>query len=486
MTDPLLPPDPRGAPGAGRRAGRAPRLALALAAGLSAAAVVVAAGTVLTRVPGAGPVAVPASTAPATSPPATSPPAVGSTGSGSSASDRGRQGLPPAAAVPGDAASEWAISALLAQRAAALVAGDRAGFLATSVPESAAAAAARFARVRSLPIARWDYDVVDLARSHVLGESATGAYDVAVRVSYRLAGVDDAPVVITEHVGVALRGDRWQVVAESSTGDRRQPWDFGRVQVVRGPRSLVLGVGGIPPGLLADYASLAESALRGVTAVWGGGWDRRATLVVPRTSGQLAALLGRTEASLEQIAAVATAEGRDGITGADRVWVNRPTLGTLTPLGREIVLRHELLHVAAGAARETATPLWLEEALAEYVGYLGSGVPVRVAAADVLASVRAGRAPERLPTPEDFSAARGTLAESYEGSWLAARLVAERWGRPALLAFYREVAADPAGEAEANVDVVLRSRFGLSRAAFVAQWRDYLERAATTGGEAAA
>ena len=46
-------------------------------------------------------------------------------------------------------------------------------------------------------------------------------------------------------------------------------------------------------------------------------------------------------------------------------------------LARAIVLRHEITHVALGAPATTRTPTWLEEGLAEYLGYRGSGVPLR-------------------------------------------------------------------------------------------------------------
>ena len=394
----------------------------------------------------------------------------------------------PAAAAAAPASDpRWAVGALLAERGRAVVARDRAAWIGTAVPGSPAAAAQRWARLSTVRFARWDYDVLEVTPA--LAAAAPGAdrgYAVRARLATRLAEADTASAVTDVALDVVERDGTWTVLAERPAGQRRAPWDVGEVTMVEGLRTLVVGVGGVERGELTAVADLADQAVAGVREVWGPGWDdgagTRAVVVVPATTADLGALLGRDVDRLDQIAAVATVEGAGTGTGAARVWVHRSVMDSLTPLGRLIVLRHELLHVATGAAATSATPLWLEEGLAEYVGYRGSGVPVRVVAGDVLPALGSGRL-RALPGDDDFDAAGRSLASAYERAWLACRYVASRWGEKALLAWYRAVAAAAPGEGEANVDAALASELGTDRATWMRGLRTYLERTAASGGE---
>ena len=163
--------------------------------------------------------------------------------------------------------------------------------------------------------------------------------------------------------------------------------------------------------------------------------------------------------------------------GADRVWVNTPVMATLSSLGREIVLRHEILHVATGAAATAATPLWLEEGLAEFVGYRGSGVPLRTADRRRAAG-RARRARARPRCPTRASSPDRALAEAYES---AARRV--RPGRRALGRRRRARAALPAHGAAAR-ERPRRTSTGDARGARLgtAAFEDALARAAALAG----
>ena len=86
-----------------------------------------------------------------------------------------------------------------------------------------------------------------------------------------------------------------------------------------------------------------------------------------------------------------------------------------------MVITHELTHVATGATRGGRVPMWLSEGFADYVGYRDAGIPVRTAAAELAAEVRAGILPARLPGPGDFAPGAPRLAQAYEEAWLACR-----------------------------------------------------------------
>jgi hypothetical protein len=123
----------------------------------------------------------------------------------------------------------------------------------------------------------------------------------------------------------------------------------------------------------------------------------------------------------------------------------------------------------------TNTPYWLAEGFADYVGYLDSGATVRSAARELAVDVRSGRLPKVLPTERDFAGDNRRLAQAYELSWLACRLIVERVGRAGLVRFYRAVSEQP-GTPEGALVAALRSELRMTPAEFVAAWRDHLRR----------
>jgi hypothetical protein len=114
-------------------------------------------------------------------------------------------------------------------------------------------------------------------------------------------------------------------------------------------------------------------------------------------------------------------------------------------------------------------PQWLAEGFADYVGYRDVGVPVTVAAGDLLSRVRRGALPTRLPTDADFAATGGDLDVSYNGAWLACRALAAARGERALVDVYTATArAGPAGLTAAL------AALGLDEDALLALWHRHL------------
>jgi hypothetical protein len=297
-------------------------------------------------------------------------------------------------------------------------------------------------------------------------DAATVVLDVRLHLRY---DVDTTDAVVHERLTVRRGSSGWLVVAESTADRRAQPWDLGAISTVRGRRSLVIGID-TPTATLRSYALLADAAVPDVTAVWGTGWDQRPVLVVPHTVAQLARALGRTAASLEGYAAVTTGELPAEVDGrsALRVWTNTPSMAELSTLGREVVVRHELTHVATDAPGTSDVPLWLEEGLAEYIGYNGSGITLTDELRELVHAQRSGEAPSHLPTQETFDGADVDLA--YEGADLACRVVAEKYGRAQLVRLYRLTVSGTGTEAE-NLEAALRSVTGSGTAALESAWR---------------
>ncbi|MGJ6961492.1 hypothetical protein ACSDR0_06230 [Streptosporangium sp. G11] len=228
-----------------------------------------------------------------------------------------------------------------------------------------------------------------------------------------------------------------------SPRDLRGLWP-GAAVTVRGEHSLVIGHG-VPASVLRDLAARADRARATIAAVWG---PVTPVILFPATDAEAAALAGA--GSTHGLAAMAT---------ADRVIVLPSGYARLTGTGKDVVITHELTHVATGATRGGRVPMWLSEGFADYTGYRDAGIAVRTAAAELADEVRAGVLPDRLPGPADFAPGAPRLAQAYEEAWLACRFVAERFGEKALVRLY-------------GSDV--GSTLGLPVAEFTAAWRDYL------------
>ena len=355
------------------------------------------------------------------------------------------------------------VAALLARRGAAVTGDDAAAYAGT---QTSRARTPLFARIAALPITVWDYRVVSTV------EQGSAAVQLDVRLHLRL-DVDATDAVVHERLTLARDATGWRVTAEATADRRAQPWDLGTITVVHGARSLVIGVD-TPVSTLRGYARLADSAVPAVSGVWGAGWSQRPVVIVPRTTAQLGRALARTAGSLDGYAAVTTGElsdGGDRSTSALRVWLNTPGMASLSAVGRQVVVWHEITHVATNAPGTPGVPLWLEEGFAEYVGYRDSGIALGDELRELVAAARSGRGPDVLPSRATFQGQQVDLA--YEGGDLACRVIADRYGQKGLVRVYRLTAAGTGTEAE-NLDAALREVTRSGTAALETSWRTRL------------
>ncbi|WP_053763988.1 hypothetical protein [Streptomyces sp. AS58] len=352
---------------------------------------------------------------------------------------------------------------LLDRRAAAVLAQDESAYRRTGTT-------AGFADLRAVPLADWSYRVTEVRRA---GDTATA--DVELR--YRFEGHDRAPVTAGRTMVLGRTpDDRWTVVSDRPDRESAQQlWDQGAVTVVRGERSLVLGVGQSRRSL-QRFADLGDRAVPAVSRVWGTGWSRRVVLLVPRSLEGMAGLLGSPASSYRGIAAVTTGETGAVRAPADRIIVNPDAYGVLGPVGRQVVLTHEATHVATRAHTNAATPLWLSEGYADWVGYRESGRTPAQAAPELAHAVASGDVPEHLPTDADFgfTGAATSLARAYEGGWTACRMIEDRWGAERLAEFYRAVGAHQ--RRGGAVEGAMRDVLGTTPEEFTASWREHLRR----------
>jgi hypothetical protein len=218
-----------------------------------------------------------------------------------------------------------------------------------------------------------------------------------------------------------------------------------------------------------------DASIAAVSAFWGTGWSQRVALLLPDSPDEMRALVG-PGFPVESVVAVAVADRVD--TGQRTVAGQRVVL---SPLGSRalsvaslrVVLRHEILHVAARADTVDGSPLWLLEGFADYVGYRDSGITLPQGAPDLSEEVKRAGPPAGLPEDKDFRASGRDLDLAYQKAWSMARFVAERHSEPKLIELYRALAS--AGSASASqTDQILRQVLNTDRAGLVEAWRQFL------------
>lgn len=413
------------------------------------------------------------------------------------------------------------VQRMLDARARAVQHRDEAGFLAAVDPRATGYLARQrsmFAHLAGVPLADWRYDL-DTIGAFPLPDGDSGERLAAkVRLRYRLKGFDSAPVNAVQYLTLTERDGRWLISSDTdgaATGKSgtRQLWDQGPVRLVRGRYSLVLG-GAAHPARLKDLARRADRAVPAVSAAWKGDWARKVVVEAPDSVERMAQLMGSDDPSgYTGIAAVTTGEAGAVTTApADRVIINPDAYEELNDLGRRVVLTHETTHVATRTVTTAATPLWLSEGFADWVAYRGTRRKAATAAPELTRAVHTGSLPTRLPTDADFGFRAGAdrLATAYEGSWLACRMIAEKWGEQKLIAFYRAAGSSalrtsaaggstgapmeaattvPSGSRSASpaadsrhrpptradsTDRTMRSQLGIGLGEFIREWRAYV------------
>jgi hypothetical protein len=382
------------------------------------------------------------------------------------------------AQVSGEA-RDSALRQLLSRRSAAVRVHDKPAFLA-DVSNADWAFAARqataFDNLAKLPLTSFDYELnperdYDSSVPADVRERYRGqVHALGVSVYYQIEGVDGALVAAPWVPTFALISGRWKVVGQvtGSTlpgGLGGQPWDADPITVSRSAR--VVGVFSAEfPDDAPEVLRLSEKALDGVAAIRPSGWSGRLLLTAVRDRGVFDAFFGRNPDQVAgRVAAIAVphfsrvpewAESPDYV--ATRVVFNPVSLSA-DPSELLADLAHEFTHVAMGPVTGPATPIWLVEGLAEYVGYK-TQPPADAAVRRILKDV---------PTNDlisDRSFYRSGL--NYVGAWLVCRMIAERYGQPKLIALYEHFFRH-GGE-----DNGLTQVLGVTREQLIKLWQAYI------------
>ena len=294
-----------------------------------------------------------------------------------------------------------------------------------------------------------------------------GAWRGSVHLEYRYDGLDESPARLETGVVFVPTEDGVRIASFGGTGLRTPLWLADRLSVVRTPETLLAVAGGSP----GRYAGLVSRALRQVRRVFPS-WDGPLLVEVPRTRGQLDSALQSAPGEYDNIAAVTTTVDGSLSTGAPvRVFVNPTVFDKLKERGAQVVMSHEATHVETGATF-TSMPTWLLEGFADFVALDDAGVPVDLAAGQILSRIRKDGLPRGLPTSEDLDPTANGLGATYEEAWLACRFLAQEYGTDRLVRFYEKVSSG------ASTREAFRSELGTTERQFVARWRADLARLA--------
>ena len=358
--------------------------------------------------------------------------------------------------VTNPAIRQNAIERLLRDRADALLLGDISTWMHQQVPE---AAVPQFASIHALAPVSYDYSVTSITA----GADQTQT-TVSALIRYRLP-MDSTAATFREDLALQHSDTGWRIASEHAIG-RKPVWELGTITQLTGTHATVIGIDQTH-ATLERYLAIGDAVVPDVMKAWGADWSSRIVIVVPHKLHQVEVGLGRTAESLRDIAAVTSMETASGDPGTPRVWLNTPTMQGLSSVGREIVLRHEVVHVATGSGSTDATPLWLEEGLAEYIGYEHTGISRTVAAQDVIDALRDGKTFSHLPTADEFSGKE--LAIAYESALIACDELADDGGLANVVKTYR-LAAKGTGSADENVAAAIHQVYGITLDQFVEHW----------------
>ncbi|HET7822636.1 MAG TPA: hypothetical protein VFL10_14025 [Ornithinibacter sp.] len=398
----------------------------------------------------------------------------------------------PSASAASSAEVTTAVSDLLRRRAAAVVAGDESAYAATVADRSSAAGrrqldsfgAARALRVSRLEVGEPVVDPVDLLETGPsTGATGSSRATAQVDVRYRVDDLDRGDRVARLEYDLVRSDAGWQVEAERPVGPgATAPWvAMPTLRVRRGEHAVVAGT--VPGKRLAEHAAVVDRAVPTLRTQWSG-TPSRVLVLAPSTSQEADALLGRTESGAAPVAATTEGPLRDsGTATGDRVVLDPTAFGRLTASGRDVVLTHELAHVAVRATVPGRPAGWLAEGYADHVGYARADVSTARLVAPLVGAIRTGHGPRRLPTTSDLQPTSGDIEVPYLAAWQAVELIAHDHGEAALR---RLVAASAStgsdAEAEAATDAALVSVLHTTRAELTDRWLTRLGRLATNPG----
>lgn len=403
------------------------------------------------------------------------------TGASAAAIALGGDRIPASTAWIDMQARPVALGALLDRRARAVLAGDAGAFLAdldTADPGFVKRERQLFDNLAKIPFSSLSFRLeaprADL--QHFLPANVRDTYHEAAEVAavdmiYQIKGIDSVPVATPWLPIVAYAASRWEIVGETTGKDlpygaNGQAWDdAGPIIVQTSPRIVaVLSADDAERGpYLLQYA---EKALDRLALTRSGGWDGKVFLTAVQDQRIFDTYFADSPERIAQVAAIAVPyygkvpDWNPAASYAATRIVFNPRELSAQPDVLAHDLTHEFTHAAMGPVTSGTTPRWLVEGFAEYSAYNGIKVdPTWINKALGNLSLAGG-----LPSDVEFY----REPRNYVAAWLACRMIAEKYGKPKLIALYE------AFQKSSDLDATIRATLGSDRVSLESQWRDYV------------
>lgn len=296
-----------------------------------------------------------------------------------------------------------------------------------------------------------------------------GTDDVTAEVTWTPGASSGLPNRRTDPVRVKLqvRPTEQGAAIESAqpTDDPMPLWLEGALSVVRRDAWTAVRInGGSEEPKLQEMLTRAMADVRQVY----GQPEHDLFVVLPSEVSQSSDITGTSESRLAQLAAITTSlDGSTSSRAPVAVVLNPGVFTPMNPRAAQIVLTHEATHEVTGAAT-AVVPLWVAEGYADYVALSHDRLRPTRSASQVLARVRKQGPRKNLPADDAFAASSRGLGATYEGAWMAFRMLGETYEDATIAGFYRQVLDGR------SVDVAARRVFGRGIDDITARWRDYL------------
>jgi hypothetical protein len=385
-----------------------------------------------------------------------------------------------------DPAPSTAAAEILSHRARAVMDHDRGAFLASIDPKAKRFRKQQrkiFDRLTSLRFGRYELEVQtgdgDLARREHRRryKSADEVFIPRVEETYRFKGYDDADFVSNLFFTFVLRDGEWLVAADNDLGKRnrteRNLWDYGPVKQTRGKNVTLIQHPCREAGCVEigdSFMQQAETARRRIKQKWKGAWNGRVVVLLTSSRREVRRIID-VDYAISNFAAFAYSPFLDSGYSPARIVVDRATLAASPPDFVELLLTHEMAHVATRRASGPHIPLWVEEGLAEWM----TRPPGDDADLYYANQVAVGAVQPRLATNREFR--RGNAEElflHYQSSRTAVAYFIERWGYNKFFRFYKTLGDshnDSGGRAQ-HLRSAMRRFTTLSPGKFERQWAD--------------
>lgn len=379
------------------------------------------------------------------------------------------------------------IQALLDRRSAAMIDGDRHGFLATmdrGSPGFARRQGRLFDGFQRLGLSEYRLDIGRRLWPELTTRREVARYGAEleptvlhVEERYSIDGYDAQPALEDQYLTFVRRPSGWLVASDVDLDDLtlfsgRKLWEFGPVGARESRHFLYVS----HPDLLGaaeTILSAAERALDRVAREWPLVWKKRVVILAPSTTEELGRLIQATF-DLDVFVAFAASgvdRGQDWDLVGHRIILNWPNFSLYDDATQQAVLTHELLHIATREYSGPVVPVFVEEGVAEWITGRDS--------ASVLAGqVENGLFDRLLPLDHEFiSGSDAVILSAYQESSAAVRFAAEQFGDDAVAEFYRELGAvrRSPGTWRYHVGRAMREAFGIGFDDFQKRWASWVE-----------